>query len=284
MMKPGLKSSRNPLFDAVSLYPGKVMHARLKPVGHRFSYRVFYTLIDLGRLEEANRQCWLFSVDRFNLISFHQKDHGDGNHSSLRQYAIDVFAKQGLDIAGGQVFLLAYPRILGYTFNPIAIYYAYDCEHKLKGLIYEVSNTFGQRHSYVVIIPDIEEYPDWIRHSFDKNFYVSPFMEMGMRYNFRITPPEKHLKIHILETENTAPTLVATFSGERQPMRIRYILWLTATLPLMPVKVICGIHWEALKLWLKGIRFHKKPPPPVSSVSYVSPPQEKSRSPQKFIG
>src|SRR5580692_10620672 len=204
--------------DAAALYVGDVMHARLKPVGHRFSYRVMSLLIDLDRLEVADRQTPLFGVNRSALYSFHESDHGDRDGSSLRQYAQRCAAEHGIDLSGGRVSLLCYPRLLGYTFNPLSAYFCYRADGSLALLIYEVRNTFGDIHSYVLPVKAGEISDAGIRQAQDKLFYVSPFIEMAMRYHFRVSPPGESVKLRILETDRGGPLLAATFNGRHRDL------------------------------------------------------------------
>jgi Protein of unknown function (DUF1365) len=134
--------------DAAALYFGEVMHARLKPMGHRFSYRVMSLLIDLDRLEEADRRSPLFGINRAALYSFHEADHGERDGSSLRAYVRQRAAEQGIDLTGGKVLLLCYPRLLGYTFNPLSVYFCYSADGRLALMVYEVRNTFGDIHRF----------------------------------------------------------------------------------------------------------------------------------------
>src|ERR1700735_5006391 len=136
--------------DAAALYFGDVIHARMNPIGHRFSYRVMSLLIDLDRLGDADRQSRLFGVNRAALYSFNEADHGMRDGSSLRDYAQGCAAGHGIDLTGGRVLLLCYPRLLGYTFNPLSAYFCYRADGSLALLIYEVRNTFGDIHSYVL--------------------------------------------------------------------------------------------------------------------------------------
>ncbi len=174
---------------AAALYFGEVMHARLKPMGHRFSYRVMSLLIDLDRLEEANRQCLLFGVNRAALYSFNEADHGERDGSPLRAYAQRCADEHGIDLAGGRVLLLCYPRLLGYTFNPLSVYFCYRADGTLAVMIYEVRNTFGDIHAYVLPVKPGQISIAGIRQHHDKRFYVSPFIDMTMRYHFRVSPP-----------------------------------------------------------------------------------------------
>jgi len=239
---------------AASLYVGEVMHARLKPIGHRFSYRVMSLLIDLDRLEAADRQSLLFGVNRAALYSFGEADHGDRDGSSLRAYAQRCAAAQGIDLTGGRVMLLCYPRLLGYAFNPLSVYFCYRADGALTLIVYEVRNTFGEIHAYVLPVKPADVSDAGVRQSQDKSFYVSPFIEMAMRYHFRVSPPQEHVKLRILETDESGPLLAATFNGHRRALNNLELLRAFFTLPLVTLKILGAIHWEALRLWLKGAR------------------------------
>lgn len=245
---------------AATLYFGEVMHARLKPIGHRFSYRVMSLLIDLDRLADADRQSRLFGVNRPALYSFHEKDHGDRDGASLRQYAQRCARGHGLDLTGGRVLLLCYPRLLGYTFNPLSVYFCYLADDRLALMIYEVRNTFGDVHAYVLPVTAGNESKAGIRQQQDKLFYVSPFVEMAMRYHFRVSPPAESVKLRILETDADGPLLAATFNGRRRPLATHALLRSFVSLPLVTFKIMAAIHWEALRLWTKGARFVPREP------------------------
>jgi uncharacterized protein len=253
--------------DAAALYVGAVMHARLKPVGHRFSYRVMSLLIDLDRLDEADRQSALFGVNRPALYSFHEKDHGERDGSSLRAYAARCAAAHGIDLTGGRVRLLCYPRLLGYAFNPLSVYFCYRADGMLALIIYEVRNTFGEIHAYALPLRPADVSSAGIRQAQDKLFYVSPFIAMTMRYYFRISPPHDTVKLRILEADREGPLLAATFSGRRRALTSAALLGVFFSLPLVTFKVMAAIHWEALRLWVKGAPLVRRPPVPVSVVT-----------------
>jgi DUF1365 family protein len=240
--------------EAAALYFGEVMHARLKPMGHRFSYRVMSLLIDLDRLDDADRLSPLFAVNRAALYSFHESDHGGRDGSSLRAYAQACAAEHGIDLAGGRVLLLCYPRLLGYTFNPLSVYFCYHADGSLALLIYEVRNTFGEIHPYVLPVRAGDVSAAGVRQQQDKLFHVSPFVGMAMRYRFRISPPGEEVKLRILETDRDGPLLAATFIGRHRTLTTRGLLRAFVALPLVTVKIIAAIHWEALRLWIKGAR------------------------------
>jgi len=248
--------AKNPGDDAnaAALYVGDVMHARLKPMGHRFSYRVMSLLIDLDRLADADRQSPLFGVNRAALYSFHEADHGRRDGSSLRAYAQRCAAERGIDLTGGRVLLLCYPRLLGYTFNPLSVYFCYRADGELALLIYEVRNTFGDIHPYVLPVLSGEISDAGVRQQQDKLFYVSPFIEMAMRYHFRVLPPGERVQLRILEADREGPLLAATFNGSRRALNTKELLRAFFALPLVTMKIMAAIHWEALRLWLKGAR------------------------------
>lgn len=244
---------------AAALYFGEVMHARLKPIGHRFSYRVMSLLIDLDRLDDADRQSSLFGVNRAALYSFHEADHGMRDGSSLRNYVQRCAAERGIDLTGGRVLLLCYPRLFGFTFNPLSVYFCYRPGGELSLAIYEVRNTFGDIHAYVLPVQPGEISDAGIRQTQDKLFYVSPFVEMAMRYHFRVSLPGERVKLRILETDREGPLLAATFNGRRRALTTAALLRSFFALPLVTLKIVVAIHWEALRLWLKGARLVPRP-------------------------
>jgi DUF1365 family protein len=244
---------------SAALYFGEVMHARLKPMGHRFSYRVMSLLIDLDRLDAADRLSPLFGVNRAALYSFNEADHGARDGSSLRGFAQARAAGHGIDLTGGRVWLLCYPRLFGFTFNPLSVYFCHRAGGELALLIYEVRNTFGDIHAYVLPVRPGEISDAGVRQQQEKLFYVSPFIEMAMRYHFRITPPGAHVKLRILETDREGPLLAATFNGRRRDLTTAALLRALFALPLVSLKIVAAIHWEALRLWLKGARLVPRP-------------------------
>jgi DUF1365 family protein len=244
------------------LYPGEVMHQRLRPFGHRFVYRVFSLLADIDRLAELDGLSPLLSVNKPNLVSLRESDHTERDGETLRQFADRLLAQAGIERPAARILLLSYPRILGYVFNPISIYFAYDETGALAALIYAVRNTFGERHTYVARVEPGDLTAAGIRQTRAKLFHVSPFIGMDARYHFRILPPGRTVRLRIHETEAGEATLAATFTGRARPLSTRVLVANLLRFPLMTWKIMAGIHWEALKLWLKGARFHKSPPAP----------------------
>ncbi len=256
------------------LVPGNVMHARMKPKPHRFDYKVFCLLVDLDKLGAANRMSRLFSVNRANLLAFRERDHGaqdrTGAPGHLRSYVDALLKPAGLDANGGRVLLLCYPRMLGFVFNPISVYFVYGRDQQPMALIYEVRNTFGEMHTYVCPVEAGQMTQAGIRQERDKRFYVSPFMAQPMRYRFRVVPPGDKVSVRILETDAEGPILAAVFTGKRRDLTSAAVAKACIALPFMTLKVVAGIHWEAAKLWFKGIRFYSRPEPP-ELVSYRDP-------------
>jgi DUF1365 family protein len=244
---------------AATLYFGKVMHARLRPIRHRFSYRVMSLLIDLDRLADADRTSLLFGVNRASVYSFCEADHGNRDGSSLRAYAQTRAAEHGIDLTGGRVLLLCYPRLFGYSFNPLSVYFCHRTDGALALIIYEVRNTFGEIHAYVLPVKPGEADGTGIRQTQDKLFHVSPFIDMAMRYHFHISPPGEYLRLRILETGRDGPHLAATFSGRRRALTTAALSRSFFALPLLTFKIVAAIYWQALRLWLKGAPVAPRP-------------------------
>ncbi|TVR07895.1 MAG: DUF1365 domain-containing protein [Salinarimonadaceae bacterium] len=240
-----------------SFYVGSVMHARLRPKAHRFRYRTFMALFDLAELDGRTRISRLFSLGRLNLMSFHERDHlPDAAGATLLERARSVFASNGIDAAELRIFLLALPRVCGYAFNPISVYYAVDRGGDLKGALYEVRNTFGERCVYSAAAePGRTLGP----HEFDKALHVSPFLPMALRYRFRTAMPDAGATLKIVESDPEGVILTAIFAGARREATDANVIRLFFSLPFVTLKVILGIHWEALRLLAKGLKIHPHP-------------------------
>jgi DUF1365 family protein len=240
------------------LYRGEVMHRRLEPVRHRFVYRVFSLLLDLDRLGELDRRLRVFSLNRPNLVSFLERDHGARDGSPLRPWVEARLREHGLDPAGGRILLLCFPRVLGYVFNPLSLYYCYDREGGLATVLYEVKNRCGEQHAYVLPVTRGAGAGAPVRQRCDKRFYVSPLIAMDARYRFRLAAPGERLSVVIQEEVARRTSLVATLTARRRPLTDRQLVLAILRLPLMTFKVIAAIHYEALRLWLKGAPLHSR--------------------------
>lgn len=249
-----------------ALYAGTVVHQRLRPKRHRLNYRLAQGLFDLDELDAVAGRLKFLSRNRFNLFAFHDRDYGDGSATPLREQIEMHLRGAGLEPDGGPIRLLAMPRVLGHVFNPIAIWFCHRRDGSLLAIVYEVTNTLRQRHSYLIPVTGAER-DGAIRQSCAKTLYVSPFMDMDMAYDFAIRPPGEKVQIVVNGKDAEGPLISASFAGSRRDLTDRALLRLFFTIPLVTLKTVGGIHWEALKLWLKGIRIRKAPAPPDVTVT-----------------
>jgi DUF1365 family protein len=233
------------------------MHRRLTPRQHRFRYRVFAMLIDLAELPRLNKDLKLFAWNRWGLFSFFDKDHGDGR--PLQVWLDAVLADAGIRAPGARQ-VLCYPRLWGYVFNPLSVWFCHDETGALKAMIYEVHNTYDERHAYVLPVPEESGTADPIRHSCLKDFYVSPFLSRDCRYRFRIRPPAEKVAVTIQQEEAGAPILNAAFAGTRRALTDGALLLMLLRYPLMTLKIAFAINFEAVRLMLKGVRRHPHAP------------------------
>ncbi|MEQ8665784.1 MAG: DUF1365 domain-containing protein [Rhodospirillales bacterium] len=232
------------------VYRGAVVHERVKPKRHRLRYDVFSLLVDIDELAELDRRIPVFGHNRFAPMSFYDSDHGPLDGNPLRPWVEDRLSEAGIDIDGGPIRLLCYPRIFGYVFNPLSVFFCYDGDGDLAAVLYEVCNTFGERHTYVL---PVDEQTSVVRQTCRKALYVSPFIPMSCLYKFRIAPPGEDVKVVIRQEDGDGLLLAASFNGTRSSLTPRSAVGLLLGFPLMTLKIIAAIHWEALKLWLKGI-------------------------------
>ncbi|MFN4354405.1 DUF1365 domain-containing protein [Parvibaculum sp.] len=251
------------------LYEGEVFHRRLRPRVHTLSYRVFYMLLELDELETLSRQSWLFAHNRFSLFSFHDADHGDGSGGPLRPWIETQLGRAGIGIEGGRISVLCFPRVLGYVFNPISVYFCHRADGALAAILYEVNNTFGDRHSYLIPVEDGAA--ETLTQDCDKAFYVSPFLPVAGRYHFKLLRPGARFALTIRESDAEGPLLTASFAGRERAFRDRDLLAAFVRHPLMTLKVVAGIHIEAAKLSRKGFRLAARPAAPASPVTIVQP-------------
>jgi DUF1365 family protein len=253
---------------ASAIYRGTVAHRRLRPRQHALKYSAFWMLFDLDELPSLGRSLTLFSYNRFNLFGFYDRDHGDSSGAVLRVWVDGHLKDAGIVTDGGPIRLLSMPRLLGYVFNPISIYFCYRRDGTLNAIIYEVNNTFGQRHSY--LIPVEPGAGRTITQSCAKQLYVSPFNDMDMSYSFKVQPPEASVAVAVDVLDAAGLIITTSLSGKRQALSDAAIAGTFLRHPLLSLKVIAGIHWEALRLWLKGMKITERPPCPEQPVSIGS--------------
>ncbi len=237
-----------------NIYEGKVIHKRFKPKYHYFKYNVFSLFLDLDEINLIQKKIKIFSNNSFNILSFCDKDHGPRDGSNLKNWVIENLKSNNIKFENIKVKLLCYPRIFGYVFNPLSIFFVYDNHSKIIAVLYEVKNTFGEQHTYIFKVED----ENIITNSCDKKFFVSPFIEMKSKYSFRIIKPEKKLSVSIDQSDMEGKILYASQDGVAKEINNKNMLLSYISHPLMTFKVIAAIHFEALKLWLKGVKLVKK--------------------------
>lgn len=251
-----------------ALYVGAVTHRRLRPRKHGLRYRTYALLLDLDEVDALARRLRLFSRNRFNLFSFFDGDYGAGGAEPLRAQIEAHAAAAGLALHGGRILLLTMPRILGYAFNPLSVYFCYDRAGRLLAILYEVNNTFGERHGY--FIPVEPGAADVVTHSCAKRLYVSPFIPMDATYQFTVSPPAQDVSIAIVERDAAGVLLTAVQRQSRRELTDAALARLFFSHPLLTFKVIAGIHFEALLLWAKGVRLASRGRRPDETVTVVA--------------
>ena len=237
------------------IYNGKVFHKRFKPKIHFFKYKVFSLLLDLDEIDTIDNNINIFSYNNFNLISFYDRDHGDRDGSSIREWVIKKLKSNNIECKDIKIKLLCYPRILGYVFNPLSIFFVYDNNSSLVSILYEVKNTFGEQHTYIF---RINSNSDLIENNCNKKFYVSPFMDLNSKYYFKILNPNEKLSVAIDQRDQEGKLLFASQDGIRANLTTKNLILAYLKNPLMTIKIISAIHYEAFRLWLKGIKLIKK--------------------------
>ena len=242
------------------------MHCRVCPSRHRFTYRVFWFLFDLDELPTLDNNLMVFGHNRWGVLSFYDSDHGPRDGTRLRGWIDQHLEAAGINLRGGPVKLLCFPRIFGFVFNPLSIWYCYDNDGRLRAVLYEVRNTFNESHCYLIKIncPTTSSIPP---HVVRKRFYVSPFLQMACTYTFRLTEPKKAVTLHIRQSDEDETVLLATMMGKQKSLDSRNLALSIFAFPLMTIKVFAAIHWEALKLWTKKVPLVPKPSPPKNTVT-----------------
>lgn len=247
-----------------ALYHGAVTHARLRPITHRLRYDIFMMLLDLDALPALAQRLRWFSHDRFNLFAFYEADHGAGEAGGLRRWIDGQLRAAGLGGDGGAIRVLCMPRILGHAFNPISVFFCHRRDDTLAAILYEVNNTFGERHSYLM---PVHQASGAIRQACDKRFYVSPFMPMDLKYRFRVSLPGARVSLAITASGPDGPMIATAFGGAHAEITDHALMRVFLRMPLLGAKVLGAIHWEAAQLWWRGLKLQKRPKPPVEHVS-----------------
>jgi len=240
-------------FSRSCLYEADVFHRRLWPRQHEFLYRIFMFAFDLDEIADRAPGSWLLGINRAGLYSLRDSDHFDAGAGSLRGRAEAFLKSHGVEEAPARIVLVTNARFLGYTFNPISVWFCEALDGSPLGAIAEVGNTFGELKPYFV--------PPGA-HGFHlrtpKHFYVSPFSDLEWEFDFRFEGPGERLGLWIDVYREGRKALVSSLTGRRRPLRTSTLLRQTARFPFVTLKVIVLIHWQAFRLWLKGIPFHRK--------------------------
>lgn len=245
-----------------AIYEGVITHTRRQPVRHRLRYGLFSLLVDLDDLPQLER-IPIFSHNRWNIVSFHDADHGPRDGMDLRRWISDELRRAGYDEEPSRVRLLCLPRIAGYEFNPLTVWFIDAPDRGPRWILYEIHNTFGEAHSHLVEVDGDGEH----RHGFHKEFFVSPFFDVAGAYRVRISQPGGRLSIAIAYEVEGDVVFTATLAANRIPLTTRTLAGALIRYPLITVRVMAAIHWEAAKLWIKGARYRTRPPSPANAVS-----------------
>ncbi|MTI16291.1 DUF1365 domain-containing protein [Rhodobacteraceae bacterium RKSG542] len=251
--------------EDLCLYAGEVMHRRHHPKEHKLNYKVFSAYADVDNLKTTQRGWRVFKANALALFSINERDHMDEGFNDLRQYVEHMLCEGAIDWKPHTIKMLCYPRFLGRAFNPLTIYFCFSDEQTLDAIVYQVNNTFGQRHHYVVSTKG--ERKKLLSHSCPKTFYVSPFMEVNGYYDFRLATPDEKIHVHINHRDEKKLLLTAIFNGTKTQATTATLLVYALKYAQGSLKILAGIHWEALKLWLKGIKLVPRPAPPARQVT-----------------
>ncbi len=244
----------------------KVSHARQAPKRNAFRYSVYYLCFALDEIAQLGKLA-LLSHNHFNLFSFYNKDYGKQDGSSPEAWMRDLLKAWGITQADGRIVLLTMPRLFGYAFNPVSFWFCLDKQGNLRAVLSEVSNTFGDRHCYLSFHDDRRAITsdDWMRS--EKVFHVSPFIEIKGHYMFRFAYREDKIGVWIDHHDENGLLLTTSLTGKRMPLTSASLLKFFFRCPLVTLKVIGLIHYQALKLWSKGVRYRKRQPLPPTEVS-----------------
>jgi len=255
-------SPASPQLPALMLYKGQTQHTRFTPFERSFAYKLFLIDIDIDRLEEANGQTACFSVERSGLFSFHRRDHGNRKNEPLRPWAETMFQSANIDLQGGAIRLVTLPRHLLYKFAPISLWFGYDRAGTLRGIIYEVNNTFGETHAYVAAAS-----PKRSQHEANKQLYVSPFFDVTGKYRFTLRAPDERLSLVIDNMVDGTRIHMANIKATRIAATNTAFLTASLTRPLSTLGVSLAIHYQAFVLWAKKAGYRSRPPAPTSAMT-----------------
>lgn len=246
------------------IYSGIIFHKRFKPKINFFTYRVFSLFIDLKELNKMN-YLKIFSHNFFNVLSFYDKDHGPRDGSDLETWVRRKIKKAKINQKINSIKILCFPRIFGYVFNPLSIFYCFNTKGNIVAILYEVKNTYDEQHTYIFSVKTKSKI---IKQICNKKMYVSPFIKIKTKYHFYLSKPDKQIEIFIKQTDSKGELLNASQKGKKIKLNDVNLIKEFLKHPLMTFKVILAIHFEALILWMKGIKLVKKTKILKNNVSY----------------
>jgi len=242
-----------------ALYLGKLRHRRFTPREHEFNYAVFMAFLDIDQLPELMRVSPFSAYNRWSWLSYSERDHFGDPEKYLRQRLQEDATRHGVTLPLGKIFLLTHLRYFGYVFNPVSFFYCYNEAGELAMILSEVNNTFGESHNYWLTPESQRPNAAAMRYITPKNMHVSPFHPMDLDYVWIFTPPGEQLVAHMNTLAQGQPNFDATLQLERRPWCAAEILKILLSFPLMTLRVVAAIHWEALRLWAKGVPVHTHP-------------------------
>ncbi len=221
---------------------------------HEFHYPLFMALLDIDRLPELMKISPVSSYERWNWASYRERDHFGDARLSLRARVEQDAANHGITLPPGKIFLLTHLRYLGYNFNPVSFYYALDQNDQVRAILAEVSNTFGETQNYwLTEDQQVSAATHSSKYRFRKTFHVSPFMKMVQEYAWNFSVPSEKLAAHCINYDQGTEIFDATLALQRRPWSSRELHRILVRFPFMTAKVVAAIHWQALRLWLKGV-------------------------------
>ena len=238
------------------LYECQILHWRRKPKEHKLAHKIFMFYLDLDEIPQICRNIQAVNLDRFNFYTFSKKDHIDLGGPSVKENIGLYLKSKGIDLKGGRIMLLTNLRMLGYNFNPVSFYFCFDDNDQPACVVAEIGNTFGELKPYLISRENFQDNKFSSRQT--KHYYISPFMDLDMVLDFKISIPNEKLNIRIDTLDGHETILYATMLGQRRELSAANLFWNTVRFPFVTLKIIGLIHCHAALLWLKRLSYHKK--------------------------
>lgn len=238
------------------LYETDIMHHRLTPKEHKFSYKFFSFYLDLDEIDEVVGQTSLLSHNRFNVYSLYDKDHIEKRGASIKANILKLLQEKGIDLTDGRIMMLTYLRTFGYIFNPVTFYFCFDKKASPVCVVPEIGNTFGELKPFLIDARHLKG--KRFKQQQDKHYYISPFTQLDNQLDFKLAIPDEGLNICIDTSKNQKKVILTTMMGKRRELTNKGLLWMTVKFPFITLKVISLIHWHAFLLWMKKLPHEEK--------------------------